>query len=86
MVEAAAEVQAAAVVEERSAAAAAAEAGVEKPQAVATAAEVEVAVAAAPIPVLRVSCVYHHKPFVCERLAAQHHVSHWRQYSFAETL
>jgi len=84
VVEAAAEVGAAAVVGARSAAAA--EAGVAKPQAVAAAAEAEVAVAAAPIPVLRASCVCHREPFVCERLAAQHLVSHWRQYSFAETL
>lgn len=26
-----------------------------------------------------VSCVHHHELFVCEQLAAQHHVSHWNQ-------
>lgn len=84
-VAAAAEVGAAAVVE-----AGAAEAGVATLEVAAAAAEAEVAgaaaaaEAAAPIPAFRVSCVCHREPFFCEQLAAQHHVSHWRHYSFAE--
>lgn len=69
------------------AAAAAAEGGAISKAVVAPEAEVGGA-AAAPIQavLVQVACVCPCEPSVCEQLAAEHHMSYWQHYSFAEVL